>query len=74
MQGHTIWVSLALTWLFCSASHADEETRLQCDDPNVQDIVASVLLAHNKELTEGNHLALYQIFEAAKVGLKVIKF
>ncbi|XP_060796641.1 kininogen-1 [Neoarius graeffei] len=66
MQGHTIWVSLALTWLFCSASHADEETRLQCDDPNVQDIVASVLLAHNKELTEGNHLALYQILEAAK--------
>ncbi|KAF4083099.1 hypothetical protein AMELA_G00136180 [Ameiurus melas] len=66
MQGHRIWVILALTWLFCSGSHASEETRLQCDDPNVQDAVASVLVAHNKELTEGNQLALYEILEAAK--------
>lgn len=73
MQGHAIWVSLALTWLFCSGSYGDEETRLQCDDTNVQDVVASVLLAHNKELTEGNQLALYQILQAAKVGFKVIK-
>lgn len=69
MQGHSYWVILALTWLFCSELQADEETRLQCDDPNVHDAVALVLLAHNKELTEGNQLALYQITEAAKVGL-----
>ncbi|KAK3533380.1 hypothetical protein QTP70_019325 [Hemibagrus guttatus] len=66
MQGHRIWVFLALSWLFCSGSHADDETKLQCDDSNVQDAVASVLSAHNKGLTEGNQLALYQILEAAK--------
>ncbi|KAI5101177.1 kininogen-1 precursor [Silurus meridionalis] len=66
MQGHRIWVILALTWLFCSGSHADEETRLLCDDPSVNDAVAMVLSEHNKELTEGNQLALYQILEAAK--------
>ncbi|KAG7327438.1 hypothetical protein KOW79_009044 [Hemibagrus wyckioides] len=66
MQGHRIWVFLALSWLFCSGSHADGEIRLQCDDSNVQDAVALVLSAHNKGLTEGNQLALYQILEAAK--------
>ncbi|KAB5559047.1 hypothetical protein PHYPO_G00024360 [Pangasianodon hypophthalmus] len=66
MKGQRIWVILALTWLFCSGSYADEETRLQCDDPNVQDVVTSVLLTHNKDLTEGNQLALYQILEAKK--------
>ncbi|KAI5609827.1 kininogen-1 isoform X1 [Silurus asotus] len=66
MQGHRIWVILALTWLFCSGSHADEETRLLCDDPSVNDAVAMVLSEHNKKLTEGNQLALYQILEAAK--------
>lgn len=74
MEGHGIWVILALMWLFCSGSHADEESRLQCEDPNVQDVVASVLLAHNKELTEGNQLALYQILEATKVGFKMMKY
>lgn len=73
MQGHRICVILALTWLFCSGSHADDETRLQCDDPNVQDAVTSVLSEHNKELTEGNQLALYQILEATKVSSGVIK-
>lgn len=64
---------LALTWLYCTGSHADKDTRLQCDDPKVEDAVASVLLAHNKELTEGNQLALYQILEATKVGFEFIK-
>ncbi|KAM9460843.1 kininogen-1 [Clarias gariepinus] len=67
MQGHRIWVILALTWLFCSESHANDETRLQCDDQSVEDIVSSVLLEHNKQLTEGNQLALYQILKAIKL-------
>ncbi|XP_047666570.1 kininogen-1 [Tachysurus fulvidraco] len=66
MQGHSIWVILALSWLFCSGSHAAQETRLQCDDLNVYRDVDLVLSAHNKGLTEGNQLALYQILEAAQ--------
>lgn len=74
MQGHSIWVILALSWLFCSGSHADQETGLQCDDLNVYRAVDLVLSAHNKGLTEGNQLALYQIIEAAQVGFEDIKF
>ncbi|TSK53785.1 Kininogen-1 [Bagarius yarrelli] len=74
MQGYSIWVVLTLSWLFCSKCHADQETSLQCDSLDVQDAVALIISAHNKELTEGNQLALYQIIKAAKTQNESVEF
>uniref|UniRef100_W5K236 Kininogen 1 n=1 Tax=Astyanax mexicanus TaxID=7994 RepID=W5K236_ASTMX len=66
MNRNRICVLFALTWLFYTGSLGQEDTRLQCDDKSVQDIVELALLQHNKNVTESNQLALYQIVEATK--------
>ncbi|XP_062868954.1 kininogen-1 isoform X2 [Trichomycterus rosablanca] len=73
MRQHGIWVILASAWLLCSGARGDEEKNLQCDEKSVEDLVASALTAHNKELTDGAQLALYQVLEATKVKNETVK-
>ncbi|XP_066504180.1 kininogen-1 [Hoplias malabaricus] len=55
-----------LTCLFFVGSQGQVETRLQCDDKSVQDAVDLILLKYNKDLKEGEQLALYQVLQARK--------
>ncbi|XP_017541318.1 kininogen-1 [Pygocentrus nattereri] len=66
MKGDRIFALFALTWLFYVGSHGQEEARLQCEDQRVFNIVDFALLEHNKGLTAGGQLALYQVLEATK--------
>ncbi|KAL6469529.1 hypothetical protein MHYP_G00230530 [Metynnis hypsauchen] len=66
MKGDRIFALFALTWLFYAGSHGQEEARLQCEDQRVFDIVDFALLQHNKGLTAGGQMALYQVLGATK--------
>uniref|UniRef100_A0A4W4FL75 Cystatin kininogen-type domain-containing protein n=1 Tax=Electrophorus electricus TaxID=8005 RepID=A0A4W4FL75_ELEEL len=66
MKADVLGLLLALTGLFHAGSHGQEDAGLPCSDKTVEDVVHLVLLLHNKDLSEGGQLALYQILEASK--------
>ncbi|KAK7137365.1 hypothetical protein R3I93_017444 [Phoxinus phoxinus] len=66
MMRDKILVVFALAWLYCSVGHGQTDTSIPCDDKRVEDVVNLTLSTHNKILTEGAQLALYEILEATK--------
>ncbi|XP_076879949.1 kininogen-1 [Brachyhypopomus gauderio] len=66
MKGDKLCLLFALSCLFYVGSHGQAADSLSCGDKNVEEAVRLVLLMHNKGLTEGGQLALYQILKATK--------
>lgn len=56
----------ALVWLYSSGGHGQTDIKIPCDDKRVENVVNLTLSTHNKILTEGGQLALYEILEATK--------
>ncbi len=68
MMQDKILTVFALAWLYSSGGHGQTDIKILCDDKRVENVVNLTLSTHNKILTEGGQLALYEILEATKVG------
>ncbi|XP_016423566.1 T-kininogen 2-like [Sinocyclocheilus rhinocerous] len=66
MMWDKILTVFALAWLYFSGGRGQTDIKIPCDDKRVEDVVNVTLSAHNKILTEGAQLALYEILEATK--------
>ncbi|XP_052395654.1 kininogen [Carassius gibelio] len=66
MMQDKILALFALAWLYSSGGHGQTDIKIPCDDKRVEDVVNLTLSTHNKILTEGSQLALYEILEAIK--------
>uniref|UniRef100_A0A672SSG0 Kininogen 1 n=1 Tax=Sinocyclocheilus grahami TaxID=75366 RepID=A0A672SSG0_SINGR len=66
MMRDKILTVFALAWLYSSGGSGQTDITIPCDDKRVEDVVNVTLSAHNKILTEGAQLALYEILEATK--------
>ncbi|KTF81670.1 hypothetical protein cypCar_00012691 [Cyprinus carpio] len=66
MMRDKILTVFALAWLYSSGGCGQTDIKVPCDDKRVEDVVNLTLSTHNKILTEGAQLALYEILEATK--------
>ncbi|KTG45399.1 hypothetical protein cypCar_00043538 [Cyprinus carpio] len=66
MMRDKILMVFALAWLYSSGGHGQTDIKIPCDDKRVENVVNLTLSTHNKILTEGGQLALYEILEATK--------
>ncbi|XP_043087911.1 kininogen-1 [Puntigrus tetrazona] len=66
MTRDKILMVFALAWLYSSGGHGQTDVKIPCDDKRVENVVNLTLSTHNKILTEGGQLALYEILEATK--------
>ncbi|KAK2907258.1 hypothetical protein QQF64_018646 [Cirrhinus molitorella] len=66
MMRDKILMLFALAWLYSSGGHGQTDIKIACDDKRVENVVNLTLSTHNKILTEGAQLALYEILEATK--------
>ncbi|KAI2650125.1 Kininogen-1 [Labeo rohita] len=67
MMRDKILMLFALAWLYSSGGHGQTDIKIPCDGKRVENVVNLTLSTHNKILTEGAKLALYEILEATKV-------
>ncbi|XP_016298205.1 T-kininogen 1-like [Sinocyclocheilus anshuiensis] len=66
MMRDKILMVFALAWLYASGGSGQTNIKIPCDDKRVENVVNLTLSTHNKILTEGGQLALYEILEATK--------
>ncbi|XP_073700354.1 kininogen-like [Garra rufa] len=66
MMRDKILMLFALAWLYSSGGLGQSDIKIACDDKRVENVVNLTLSTHNKILTEGAQLALYEILEATK--------
>ncbi|NP_001005981.1 kininogen-1 precursor [Danio rerio] len=66
MARDKILTVLAMLWLYFCGGLAQTDSSVPCDDRRVEKVVNLTLGTHNKMITEGAQLALYEILEATK--------